>query len=272
MNTPESAPPCAEPAAPAPQGPKVPPLAPKGPWLFWGSMSWLGGVFIAWTSAQICALLVFLLPYLSSHPGTKINPEAFEDLMADANTISFITIVSVPFALAVVFLAVRLRRWSAREYFALKLFTWKQLGYGVAAIVATLLATEAIGYFCGHADQSVFMENMMASIRSGAGVWPLLLAALVFAPIGEEIVFRGFLYRGLAASRLGMMGAIILSAGIWAAIHMQYDLFQMGVIFVIGLTLGAMRAWSGSTYLAIVLHSLVNAAAFSQAFLATGPA
>ncbi len=271
MDTPEPAPPSMSPPAdPPPHIEPAPPSgnrAPKGPWLFWGSMAWMAGAFIAWMAAQISVLLVILFPYLSAHPGAKMNSDALADLMADANTVSLITIASIPFALAVLFLAVRARRWSVRDYFALHPFSWKQFGYGAAALVATLLGTEAISYFTNNASQPAFMEDMMESIRGGAGAWPLLLTAIVVAPIGEEMIFRGFLYRGLAASRLGIIGAIIVTAALWAAIHTQYNLFYVGVVFVLGLALGAVRAWSGSTFLTIVLHALVNAAAFAQAFL-----
>jgi membrane protease YdiL (CAAX protease family) len=37
--------------------------------------------------------------------------------------------------------------------------------------------------------------------------------------ITEEPIFRGFTYRGLAASQLRIVGAIVASAVLWAAIH-----------------------------------------------------
>jgi hypothetical protein len=39
----------------------------------------------------------------------------------------------------------------------------------------------------------------------------IALAFVIIAPAAEEITFRGFLYRGWAASRLGVFGAILLT-------------------------------------------------------------
>ena len=47
--------------------------------------------------------------------------------------------------------------------------------------------------------------------------------------------------------------------------HVQYDAFTLGQIFLIGLLLGWMRWASGSTLLTIVLHMLANLAACIQA-------
>jgi membrane protease YdiL (CAAX protease family) len=94
------------------------------------------------------------------------------------------------------------------------------------------------------------------------------VALVVMAPLGEEIVFRGFLFRGLGAS-LGPVAAVILTSLGWAALHVQYEVFFIVQIFVIGLIFGGLRWWSGSLYLVIVLHALINAIAFVQAIYAT---
>jgi len=82
---------------------------------------------------------------------------------------------------------------------------------------------------------------------------------VVTAPLTEEICFRGFIYRGFAASRLGTVGAVILSSLIFAGIHVQYDLITLAGVLVTALLLGTMRAISGSTLLTIAMHALNNA-------------
>jgi hypothetical protein len=82
--------------------------------------------------------------------------------------------------------------------------------------------------------------------------------AIVFvAPLGEEIVFRGFLFRGLMRPgyELHAISAIALA---WALLHMQYDWLGMAQIFVLGLMLGWFRWASGSTTLTVVMHVLIN--------------
>ena len=72
------------------------------------------------------------------------------------------------------------------------------------------------------------------------------------------------MYRGLAASRVGVVGAIVISSAIWAAMHVQYEPFYMVHIFVIGLLFGYWRWKSGSTILTLILHAIVNACSLAQ--------
>jgi membrane protease YdiL (CAAX protease family) len=90
------------------------------------------------------------------------------------------------------------------------------------------------------------------------------VAIVVGAPIFEEIAFRGFLFKGLAASRLRWFGATIITSLLWAGIHLQYDWYEVSVIFVLGLVLGSARAMTNSTLLTIWLHCLVNILATIQ--------
>jgi membrane protease YdiL (CAAX protease family) len=78
------------------------------------------------------------------------------------------------------------------------------------------------------------------------------------APAGEEIMFRGFLFRGLVTSERSGWPAIAIISILWAALHIQYDLFGGAQIFVVGLFLGWVRWRSGSILLTFLLHALFN--------------
>ena len=85
-----------------------------------------------------------------------------------------------------------------------------------------------------------------------------LFTAIVVGPIGEEVIFRGFLYRGLAASAVGVGGAIAITALAWTASHhdRSWNYLVAGLAF--GLILGWCRWRSGTTTLPIVLHAQWN--------------
>ena len=96
-------------------------------------------------------------------------------------------------------------------------------------------------------------------MNAGWVFW-LLAAVVVAAPIGEEVLFRGFLFRGLA--RPGWeVHAIGATALVWALLHTQYSYFVVGEVFLEGLMLGWFRWASGSTVLTIGMHMLKNALA-----------
>jgi len=86
------------------------------------------------------------------------------------------------------------------------------------------------------------------------------------APVSEEIIFRGFLFRGFV-SRLGMIPAVIITSAIWSLLHVQYEWLYLAQIFVLGLVFGLLRQRSGSTILTIILHAIINGVALVQVAL-----
>ena len=81
------------------------------------------------------------------------------------------------------------------------------------------------------------------------------------APLYEEVVFRGFMFKGIQHSKAGPAWAIIITSFVWAAIHVQYEIYYVAIIFLFGLLLGYVRLKSHSLLLPIGLHALMNFAA-----------
>jgi membrane protease YdiL (CAAX protease family) len=83
-----------------------------------------------------------------------------------------------------------------------------------------------------------------------------LLSTIVVAPLSEELVYRGFLYRGLAQSLFGPCGAVLLISAVFALGH------DGGLIkhFCSGLLYGWLRWFTASTTVPIVGHATNNLA------------
>jgi membrane protease YdiL (CAAX protease family) len=79
---------------------------------------------------------------------------------------------------------------------------------------------------------------------------------VVAAPLYEETFFRGFMFRGIRQSRLGATGALLITAAVWALMHVQYDAFTVAQIFAGGILLGAARLKTGSIYTTLAMHAL----------------
>ena len=125
--------------------------------------------------------------------------------------------------------------------------------------IPSLIALVAVSDFLTHLSGRPVVPEFMHEVWESALFLPLLLAALlVAAPIGEEVFFRGFIFRGLEFSRLGWLGATVITSAIWAFIHFQYDWVGVTVIFAAGLLLGAVRHHTGSIIPCILLHALMN--------------
>jgi hypothetical protein len=86
------------------------------------------------------------------------------------------------------------------------------------------------------------------------GIPPLVGAALVSlaAGVGEEILFRGALQ-----PRLG----VVLTAALFASLHVQYQLPGILMIFVVGLALGFLKQRTSTTFTAVV-HVVYDLGAF----------
>jgi membrane protease YdiL (CAAX protease family) len=94
-------------------------------------------------------------------------------------------------------------------------------------------------------------------VHNPAALPGMLVTVLLSAGFAEEVVFRGFLFRGLAKPgwEVHAIGGIALA---WALLHIQYDWLGTAQVFLIGLMLGWFRWASGSTLLTIGMHVLIN--------------
>ena len=125
------------------------------------------------------------------------------------------------------------------------------------AVIALNLTFDAILFLSGRDVVPAFQVDIWRSAAGAGWLVVLFVAIVIVAPIGEEIAFRGFLFRGW--TRPGReMHAIVAIALAWALLHIQYDWLGMVQIFVAGLVLGWFRWATGSTILTIGMHFLVN--------------
>ena len=84
------------------------------------------------------------------------------------------------------------------------------------------------------------------------------MATVIFAPVFEEVFFRGFLFEGFRYSKMGAAGAIFVTSLVWAGFHMQYGLLQIASIFVLGIILGVVRYRTGSLWAPLAMHVFNN--------------
>jgi uncharacterized protein len=87
--------------------------------------------------------------------------------------------------------------------------------------------------------------------------WMVYPLVAIGAPLSEELLVRGFLFSAIAKSRLGVMGAGLLTSAAWAAIHF-YSPAGMIQVFFIGLFFSWVLARTGSLRVTIIGHGLYN--------------
>jgi membrane protease YdiL (CAAX protease family) len=151
-----------------------------------------------------------------------------------------------------VFVVARLRRLSWRDDLGLVRPPAGPSALWIAVYVAWMLLTDRLIGWRGPWDFTVWAQSpwIVDVLR--------VLAVCFLGPISEELVFRGFLYGQLTKTRLGAAGTIVALAAVWSAIHTDYSLPVLLVLFVSGLLLGAARYRTGSVLLPIAMHVIWN--------------
>ena len=105
-----------------------------------------------------------------------------------------------------------------------------------------------------------FIEEMFREIMSGNPV-AKVIALVVIAPVAEEMLFRGLIFREFAR-RYSMRHAIFGSAALFALFHLNP--WQAVVAFPIGVIAAWLVLKTGSIIPGIVLHAALN---FTSSFL-----
>jgi hypothetical protein len=228
---------------------------PRLRWGPWATIAW--GIGIAGVMAV--GQTVGAAGYLASLRYAHLTLPARGEIGSNGPLLAWAILASTPLVLGAMALAVRLARVRFGEYLALSWPRWRDLGIGLGALTLVLVGAGLAAGLAGE-ETPDFMLDIFRSARD-SGNFALVVFAFVFlAPLQEELLFRGFLYRGLSSS-LGAVPTIALTAAVWAVSHLQYDWFFMGEVFAIGLTVGWLRWRSGSTSLTILLHGMMNALA-----------
>ncbi len=117
-------------------------------------------------------------------------------------------------------------------------------------------------------EESKYIEGLMKQILIMNSPIDFLLKLLVIAllpAIGEELFFRAIIQNELLTSIEKKDIAIILTAIIFSAFHLQFDGFLPR--FFLGLILGYVYYWSGSIWVSISLHFINNGMLVFSAYM-----
>ena len=193
---------------------------------------------------------------LSVYGGTRtLSPAEFEALWWEGRWQGAGLIAAALPTIAVLWVATRMAGREFAEYLALNWPGRRELlrAFGIMAIV--VLAESFVAYFVG--AQKPATDSYLV-VGGAGGLLLLLIGGCIAAPIVEEFVVRGFMFRGWSQSFLGPIGAIVITSAVWAMYHTQYDWFERLEIFVMGLALGHFRWRSDSTWLTVLVHSALN--------------
>ena len=232
------------------------PLPPKP----WGYFSTFGWAVLANVVASILAIGILYLWNSAAFPVDLAYGDSLKNAQYVGATTLLANIIQVGFLIAVVWLA----RWTAKDYLALIWPARQEIPIALVAFLALLPILDGLAYLTGQPIIPPFIIDLYRNAHSTGSLPLLWLAIVVAAPVAEEIIFRGFIFRGWVRSpRYAMLGIVVVSA-FFAIIHIQYNWFGVFQVFLIGLVLTWVRWRSGSTLLPMALHVLANFYAMMQ--------
>jgi membrane protease YdiL (CAAX protease family) len=114
-------------------------------------------------------------------------------------------------------------------------------------------------------DQTRELTDAFLSVSSMSGLFVNLLIIALLASLSEELLFRGVILQLFHQSTRNVHLAVIISAILFSALHMQFYGFLPRT--VLGILFGYLFVWSGSLWIPIILHFIFNGISVVAAYL-----
>lgn len=215
---------------------------------------------LAFMAVYFLAVVVYFAGYGAvlgaSNPEIVADPQ-FQGLLDEHLTSlgAFIGIYCTQFALLMplVLFASHFKHQPWRETLAFNRVSGKTVATWVG-LLGVFLAVESLLNLLLPIEPGAFLETI-----SDTDNLPLALVLVLLAPVLEEMIFRGYLYKAWRTTRLGASGTILITSAIFALIHMgQYHWVFTVYLFVFALLLGAAREKTGSLWVPIIMHAINN--------------
>jgi membrane protease YdiL (CAAX protease family) len=164
---------------------------------------------------------------------------------------TLLNIAAFVLAIIVVMVVCRVNKLPMRETLALRLPTLPQTALWAGVFVALVIAQEILLSRLGLNEAPKWTYPLPVLLLRATGI-------IVFAPLSEELLFRGLMFDRIAV-RFNIPAAIVLTALVFAAVHVQYSAPERIFVFGDGLVFALARARSHSLLLPMLLHCAGNA-------------
>ena len=138
-----------------------------------------------------------------------------------------------------------------------------EFGIAIPVVIVTIAALAAANYLLGRLSPGTSLEpdamKQMSESSQPKFLYPMLLFSFTFAPMAEEVFFRGFLQNAFR-QRMPLTLAIIVQSLIFGVCHF-FGAMHAGVAILLGLLLTLLYEWRKTLIAPIFVHSGINAVA-----------
>jgi membrane protease YdiL (CAAX protease family) len=177
------------------------------------------------------------------------------------------------FVIGTILFSFRVRRMRPAELFGfdrlgfVKTFFWAVglLIMALPLIFASSAVVSSLMHVNSQKDSQPIMQ-LFERVSEPARKIPIILLAIVIAPLAEEFFFRGFLY-GVLKRYAGGLPALVFTAVAFALIHLHVP--SLLPLFLLACVLTLAYELSGSLLVPMAMHSLFNAITLVGVFFAS---
>ena len=134
------------------------------------------------------------------------------------------------------------------------------LATGVVVAIISFTLNAIVALLAGVQDP-VEQQLLQDALAGGLPLLLVAVLAVVVAPLVEEIIFRGVLFRALA-DRINLAVGLVLSSAIFTLIHVEIVFsqpFALVGLFTVGFLLALAYHLTGNLMVAILGHAVFNA-------------
>jgi len=225
------------------------PLAPApSPGFWWRVLSPVGAVLLAFVLLIVASVVLYSLA------GDET-----------AGTVA-VTLGGLAIVLFALLLLQRLPAHERRRALAVKHSVPGTVLMGINVGLGLVIASGALIYLGTLVDSGLADRLEEEPVDIGPGLWGAALTVfslVVLAPVGEELMFRGLLLRGLVR-RLRFGSAAVVSSVIFACVHLDAWVtanWARGIaLILVGIGLAWLYRWRGY-WASVVAHATVNGVA-----------
>jgi membrane protease YdiL (CAAX protease family) len=225
------------------------------PWGFWPTIGFSCVIGVVYVFVQVIVVAVFAVVAVLQTPNLDID-EFTDSLQTNGLLLATATCAAAPFTVGLIVLFAKGRKQiTVKQYLCLHNTGWKEIFKWSLAVLVFVGCFDTLTFLIGRPVVPEFMTSAYTTAYFAPLLW---FAFIIVAPLSEELFFRGFLFKGIENSRLGAVGAAIITSLGWSILHIQYDIYGIFALFAGGLLLAFARVRSNSLYPPIAMHILQN--------------
>lgn len=196
-------------------------------------------------------------------------PGFMESIRSSSNAVQFLlnmVIVSAGFLPILLYLLST--RLSIKELGFKRKPQWRDVGAAITAYVPyILILLFAFQALSGFLPEPLLNQEQNIGFTEAVSLPDLLLvfiSLVIITPLFEEMIYRGFVFKGLKNS-FGFLPALLISSIIFALVHGQVNVAVDTLLLGIGLA--TVYHVTGQLWASVLLHMIKNGIAFSLLFL-----